>query len=290
MNKYSFLLIITIFFTASQSIAQIHTFNSKEPTTIIKEIKRENGQLYNLIITLPPDYHPKKEYKILYYLDAWWLKDLVMGCYRIKSLASKTISNNLEEVILVGISSVGDERAWNRQRNMDFTPSKFNSKFKLKFGEEELNETTSGGAEEFLQFFKDQIITPIENEYTIDSTTRGLMGHSFGGLLGLYTYLEHSKLFVNYLLISPAVWWNQSEIFKDKGTIVNKRESSIFIAVGTSESEILKSPLVKLVEKIKSEKNGKLRMTYKQYDNADHHSVLPQAIYDGIEYIYTKTK
>jgi predicted alpha/beta superfamily hydrolase len=116
------------------------------------------------------------------------------------------------------------------------------------------------------------------------------MGHSFGGLLGLYTYLEHSKLFVNYLLISPAVWWNQSEIFKDKGTIVNKRESNIFIAVGTSESEILKSPLVKLVEKIKSEKNGKLRMTFKQYDNADHHSVLPQAIYDGIEYIYTKTK
>ena len=223
-------------------------------------------------------------------MDAWWLKDLVMGCYRIKSLASKTISNNLEEVILVGISSVGDERAWNRQRNMDFTPSKFNSKFKLKFGEEELNETTSGGAEEFLQFFKDQIITPIENEYKIDSTTRGLMGHSFGGLLGFYTYLEHSKLFVNYLLISPAVWWNQSEIFKDKGTIVNKRESNIFIAVGTSESEILKSPLVKLVEKIKSEKNGKLRMTYKQYDNADHHSVLPQAIYDGIEYIYTKTK
>ena len=131
MNKYSFLLIITIFFTASQSIAQIHTFNSKEPTTIIKEIKRENGQLYNLIITLPPDYQPKKEYKILYYLDAWWLKDLVMGCYRIKSLASKTISNNLDELILVGISSVGDERAWNRQRNMDFTPSKFNSKFKL---------------------------------------------------------------------------------------------------------------------------------------------------------------
>jgi hypothetical protein len=31
-------------------------------------------------------------------------------------------------------------------------------------------------------------------------------------------------------------------------------------------------------------------MTYKQYENATHNSVIPQGIYDGIELFYTKSK
>lgn len=288
MNPYSFLVILTIFFTASLSHAQKYTFDSVEPTTVIKEIKRDNGQLYNLIITLPFDYQKEKEYKILYYLDAWWLKDLVTGGYRILSLSNKTKTNNMEDVILVGISSVGDERAWNRQRNMDFTPSKFNLKIKINMGEVPINETTTGGAEDFLQFFKQQIITSIESEYKVDSASRGIMGHSLGGLLGFYSYLNHSDLFSNYILLAPSVWWNDSEIFRDKVSIVSKRESKIFTAMGTAEIKMMKGPMGILVEKIKSENNGKLKFTYKQYENADHHSVLPQAIYDGMEWMYTK--
>uniref|UniRef100_UPI0035933D70 alpha/beta hydrolase n=1 Tax=Aquiflexum sp. TaxID=1872584 RepID=UPI0035933D70 len=275
MNKYSFLLIITIFYTASQSHAQNYTFDSVEPTTDTREIKRGNGQLYNLIITLPLDYQKEKEYKILYYLDAWWLKDLVSGCYRILSLSNKTKSNNMEDVILVGISSVGDEQAWNRQRNMDFTPSKYNLNYKINFGKIPLDEATTGGAEEFLQFFKQQIIPSIESDYKVDSASRGLLGHSLGGLLGFYSYLNNSDLFSNYILLAPSVWWNDSEIFRDKASIVSKRESKMFTAMGTAEIKMMKEPMGILVEKINSEKNGKLKMTYRQYENADHHSVLP---------------
>ncbi len=279
-----------IFFTASLSHAQNHTFDSVEPTTVTREIKRDNGQLYNLIITLPFDYQKGKEYKILYYLDAWWLKDLVSGCYRLLSLSNKTTTNNMEDVILVGISSVGDERAWNLQRNMDFTPSKFNSNLKFNLGEVPLDETTTGGAEEFLLFFKQQIIPSIESDYKVDSASRGIMGHSLGGLLGFYSYLNHSDLFSNYILLAPSVWWNDSEIFRDKASVVSKRESKMFTAMGTAEIKMMKGPMAILVEKIKSENNGKLKFTYKQYENADHHSVLPQAIYDGMELIYTKSK
>ncbi len=270
--------------------AQKHLFDSVEPSTIIKEIKNELGQPYNLIITLPADYQTDKEYKILYYLDAWWLKDLVMGCYRIKSLSAKTIANNMEDVILVGVSSVGDEKAWNRQRNMDFTPSKYNLNIKINFGEVPLDESTTGGADAFLRFFKNEIIQSVESEFPVDKTTRGLLGHSFGGLLGFYSYLEHSDLFTNYLLISPAVWWNQSEIFQDRTSFVNKRESNLFIAVGTSEANMLQLPLADLIGKLKSAKNENLNFNYKQYEHADHHSVLPQAIYDGIGFLYTKSK
>lgn len=289
MTKQLTILLIALLFTIIDTKAQKHTFDSVEPTTVTKEIKRDNGQVYNLIVTLPLGYQAGKEYKILYYLDAWWLEKLVTGCYRLLSLSNKTKSNNLEDVILVGISSVGDERAWNLQRNMDFTPSKFNLKLEFNLGEVPLDETTTGGAEEFLQFFRQDIISYIESEYKVDSASRGIMGHSLGGLLGFYSYLNHSDLFSNYILLAPSVWWNDSELFQDKASMISKRESHMFAAMGTAEIKMMKEPMGNLVEELESEENGKLRITYRQYENEDHHSVLPQAIYDGIELIYTKS-
>jgi predicted alpha/beta superfamily hydrolase len=78
MTKLFSIIIILLLFVSEDIHAQKHKFDSTEPKTITKEIKRDGGQSYKLIITLPPDYKPEREYKILYYLDAWWLQDL--GC------------------------------------------------------------------------------------------------------------------------------------------------------------------------------------------------------------------
>ena len=122
MNRYLFFILLFTCLSATGIFGQKHSFDSNPPQTVIKEVRNENGKLYELIITLPPDYQPENEYIVLYYLDAWWLRDLVPGCYRIKNLSNKTLANNMHEVILVGISSVGNETDWNRQRNMDYTP------------------------------------------------------------------------------------------------------------------------------------------------------------------------
>jgi predicted alpha/beta superfamily hydrolase len=196
----------------------------------------------------------------------------------------------MDDVILVGVSSVGDEKAWNRQRNMDFTPSKYNLKLVFDWGGEKLNDSTTGGAENFLQFFKNQIIKSVESEYKVDSTSRCILGHSFGGLLGFYLYINHSELFSNYILLAPSVWWNESEIFQDRTSIVSKRDVNIFIAMGTEEIILMKKPMAALVKELQSETNKKLKLIYKQYENEDHNSVLPQSIYDGIEFIFQKSK
>lgn len=288
MLKLFSILFVSMFFIVADIYAQKHGFDSNQPQTIVEEIKRDNGQLYNLFITLPADFNPEKEYKILYYLDAWWLNDLVKGCYRIKSLSNKSLANNMVELILVGISSVGNERAWNKQRNMDFTPSKYNLKLVFNTGEEQLNESTSGGAEEFLQFFKQHIIHQVESKYKVDPSSRGILGHSLGGLFGFYAYVNHHELFSNYILVAPSVWWNESEIFQDKESIVSKRNAKMFISMGTSEIGMMRIPMAVLIEELKQEKNNKLILNYRPYENADHHSVLPQSIYDGIEFLYTK--
>jgi predicted alpha/beta superfamily hydrolase len=288
MRKIFFLLLITFLFETTAVNSQGLTFDSKEPQTNIQDIKNENGKPYRLVVTLPSGYQDGKEYKVLYYLDAWWLKELVTGCYRIKSMSSE-----MDEVILVGILAVGDEKDWHIQRNMDYTPSVYDLSWlnlKIEFGGMALDENTTGGAVSFMQFLKHKVIPTVEQEYNIDADTRGILGHSFGGLLGFYSFVKHNDLFANYILIAPAIWWNNSEIFQDKASLLSQKEAKMFIAMGTGEINMLKIPLANLVEELKSKTNEKLEMTYKQYENATHNSVIPQGIYDGIELFYTKSK
>lgn len=288
MNIFFSLLLMTLIFEAPKSKAQEFLKASDQPQTIIKLIKNDQGGSFELLITLPPAYQPEKEYKILYYLDAYWLKDLVMGCYRIK-----TLSSDMEEVILVGILSVGTEKDWHKQRNMDFTPSVYDiSKMKLKieFGGVTLDESTTGGGENFMQFLKNRVIPTVEKEFKVDANTRGILGHSFGGLLAFYSFVNHNELFANYILLAPAIWWNESEIFQDKTSLLSQKEAKMFIAMGTGEINMLKIPLGDLTEELKSQENKNLEMIFKKYENATHNSVIPQGIYDGIEMIYTKQK
>ena len=63
--------------------------------TVYSEDKDE----YILKITFPRNYNSDKEYKTLYYLDAYWLAEITLGSYTILDLC-----NYVEDVVFVGIS------------------------------------------------------------------------------------------------------------------------------------------------------------------------------------------
>ena len=81
--------------------------------TVYSEDKDE----YILKITFPRNYNSDKEYKTLYYLDAYWLAEITLGSYTILDLC-----NYVEDVVFVGISLNGTQKDWHKQRDMDFTP------------------------------------------------------------------------------------------------------------------------------------------------------------------------
>jgi len=248
--------------------------------TVIKELQNEENRKYKLLITLPPKYEKEKRYKVLYYLDAWWLSELVKGSYGINYIA-----NEIEEVILVGISSVGDEDEWNKQRNMDYTPSAYDQekmKVTMQGGNVELNDRTTGGAEKFMCFLKEEIFKYVESEYKIEKETRGLLGHSFGGLFGCYSLINHNKVFKNYILISPSIWWNRTELLSDSKKLKLKSESNIFIVYGSKEVSFLIDPIKKMKNLLEN------NLEFKEYNGANHHSILPVGIYDGIKEIYSR--
>lgn len=257
------------------------------PETITKEIESEAGNKYELIITLPINYNKGKTYKILYYLDAWWLSELVKGSYRVNYLTKE-----MEEVILVGLSIRGDEDAWNKQRNKDYTPSVYNMekmKISMKSGTVELTAGTTGGAEQFIQFMKSVVFNEIESNYNIDKETRGILGHSFGGLFGYHCLINHNDLFKNYILISPSIWWNKSEFITAENIKKIKRNANIYVVAGKSESKMLIAAIRRMTDALKEIKNDRIRIEPREYEGMDHHSILPTGIYDGIETIYSKS-
>ena len=260
--------------------------HKNELETIIKEVESDEGKKYELIITLPINYNDERTYKTLYYLDGWWLSDLVKGSYRINYLTKE-----MEEVILVGLSIKGDEDAWNKQRNKDYTPSKYDKekmKITMKSGTVVLKEETTGGAEEFIRFMKGVVFDEIESTYNIDKESRGILGHSFGGLFGYYCLINHTEFFKNYILISPSIWWNKSEFLAIENIKRIKRDVNIYVVVGKSESKMLITPIRKMTEGLEEIKNERNRIESKEYEGMDHHSILPTGIYEGLELIYRK--
>lgn len=240
-----------------------------------------------IIITLPSGFDPKIEYKALYYVDAWWLEDLVAGTYRLKDL-----STQMDQVILVGISSIGNETDWHRQRNRDFTPTAYSVRkmgVTMAPGDIPMNESTTGFADEFMNFITDQVIGTVENDYKIDAGTRGFLGHSFGGLFGFHALMKHTDVFTNYILLSPSEWWNKSELLEEFATMNTERKVRMCIALGGKESGMLMNAVNMLVDDLRTKHADTIDLKFMMYENATHNSVLPQGIYDSVEWMYVKT-
>jgi predicted alpha/beta superfamily hydrolase len=257
---------------------------------------------YILKITFPRNYNPEKEYKTLYYLDAYWLIDITIGSYTILDFCEY-----VENVVFVGIS-YNSETEWSKQRNMDFTPSPFknlglfenlnklSSKLKTKVtvktaGIYELKEENTGGASLFLDFLEKKIIKFVEGKYPNLNKRRGLLGHSFGGLFGFYALQNRPELFQDLLLISAATSWNSSELINTKKFTKlkeSKNKIKLYHSYGVNEirgTRTSNNNLSKIITELELEN---LSYKFDPIENTNHHSVLSRAIYDGLLYLYEK--
>jgi len=282
MKRIVLLSIILMMFNLNK--LQSQTISKNESKTIVKSVKSEEGHEYELLVRLPPNYNNQNNYKVLYYLDGWWLSELVNGSYRLLDL-----TQNMEEVILVGISIEGDEAAWHIQRNRDYTPSTYDKekmRFSMKGGTYELNEETTGGGEDFIEFLKGVVFHEIESIYNVDKENRGILGHSFGGLFAYYCLVQYPNLFNNYILISPAIWWNKSELLTDDIKSKIDAEANIYVVMGELENNMLKRPIEELKEELTKRENEENILEFREYNEMDHHSILPIGIYEGMQILY----
>jgi hypothetical protein len=254
--------------------------------TITKIVTGEKHILYSEIIEedkeywvhLPMNYeNSKNRYPVLYITDGDEHFHLAAGTTEFMS--SQYV---IPELIVVAI--------FHKDRNHDLTPT---HSLKNLDGFESDGAKVSGGGEKLLQFIEKELIPKIESTYRT-APYRIFAGHSLGGLLAVYAYLNHNQLFNTFISMDPALTWDnhycerilknstyQSPGLKSKLYISSahnapygERDESPFRLSHNSFSEILKS---KQVENTKHD----------YFENRNHLTVPYKSLYAGLAYAFS---
>lgn len=170
------------------------------PGIATHSVTAANGRVYQLYVHLPPGYSESNStsYPVLYLTDA---ETEVMAMY-VGIANFLRITQRIRDVILVGIAD-GDVGVHGSLRRLDYTPTRLPA-----------NSTTSGGADEFLDFVHAVAMPLIDDVYRTDASDRGLWGYSFGGALAAHALLNRPGMFQRYVMASPSVAWDDRLLVK----------------------------------------------------------------------------
>ncbi|HAI75289.1 MAG TPA: hypothetical protein DCM08_03505 [Microscillaceae bacterium] len=164
------------------------------------------NERYKIHIKLPPNYQPNRSYPVVYHLDA----DVAIydQLQKIDSLHRLGAA----EVVLVALGYGKDKDYWKKARKRDFRPIKPNAWMVPE--NRHADSTENNGAADFLQFFENELIPQIEQQYAIDPNRRTFSGYSLGGLFGMYVLFQKPQLFAQHIAISPSLWWDEKVCFQ----------------------------------------------------------------------------
>ena len=179
--------------------------------------RASNGVDYALIVHVPPECR-LGGCPALYVLDGLaWLPTFA------KAEDDLIARHRMAPQILVGVAYANAINTGNLRKH-DFTPA---------FGR---TPNQTGGADMFLQVLRDEIIPYAEGHLPIDPNERGLAGHSYAGLFAAYTLAHAPDLFDRYLIMSPALWFDDGKIYDVALTPV-EHARTVFLAADTPRGE-----------------------------------------------------
>lgn len=232
----------------------------------------EVGDSFLIQVALPSSFTNSGEtYPVVYVLDA--NKSFGMATDIVDWLS---FGGEIPEAVVVGISYQQD---WWQKRSRDYTPTMDKTN---PWGEWPL----AGGADKFIRFIDVELNPTIEARYRIDKTNQTLVGLSFGGLFAQYVLLARTELFDNYLIVNPALVWNNNYVFgltKDFITTHQNTKIRVFTAVGLLDEERIIEPWKRMNELMHSQPLANLSWIARAYENHTHFSLLPIAMTDGLK-------
>lgn len=254
------------------------------------------GKEYHLHISFPSNYSTKDtiSYPVLYVLDG---NDLFQSFHSAQRYMN--YGGELEDVIIVGISSGNDLRSWYLNRFYDYSPSvdtiseiETEEAFGLARGA-----VKTGGAERFLKVIKTEIVPFIDKHYKTNGD-KGIAGVSLGGLFTAYCFINSDGYFTHFGINSPSLYWNKEELLNKAMTkIKNIRENKIqwnipptkvFISVGKLEDPSMVSTMVKLSTYLEDLDYDRIDLDWQIFENETHTSVLPANLSRTLSVLYGK--
>lgn len=161
--------------------------------TDVREMRsRSNGRRYQIFTARPLQPAPPEGYAVVYVLDA----NIMFGTM-VDTARSFSRRPYGRPTLVIGIGYPADLDA-QRERAVDLTPS---------VSADPPADGSTGGAEGFLAFLREELKPDIEARFAIDRSNRTLFGHSYGGLFTLYALVNDPALFDHYVAASPSIWF-----------------------------------------------------------------------------------
>lgn len=268
-------LSISNVFALNKSDSSIKSFQLSN-TIVDRFMSHSNGIHYNLYIHLPKNYGlSTKHYPIIYLLDADY--SFLLAKQIIEHLSDR---NRIEEYIIVGIAYADFEYKKNRTR--DYTPSYVSDG---GYGAE--YQKYSGGAKKFYRFVNKELMPYMSKHYRIKKNTT-FVGHSFGGLFGIYLLLNHPETFDNYIIASPSLWYDDHLLLKaakNKQTFSVNKPIKLLLFIGEKENDgdyRMVDDVKNLNIIINKKIHQNLMSTLNIIPNMDHDTVFPSALTLGL--------
>ncbi|QCE41841.1 alpha/beta hydrolase [Psychroserpens sp. NJDZ02] len=265
---YTFCLFSMLSLAQNIEIGQVKTLQS----TILNEAR-------DYWVYLPENYNntnfKNQEYPVIYLLDG-------EKYFHVTSGMVKNLSNGyyplIPECIVVAIK--------NTNRSRDLTPTTVDS---LSY--------QNGGADIFETFITDELIPEINKNYnTLDYKI--LIGHSFGGLFAINSFLKETPQFNAYIAIDPSLWWDNEVLVKKlKNSIptTDFKRRTLFFANANSignqktpskQHEAHFTAKKNMIEILEASIAKNLNLNTKYYKDEDHGSVVLPSLIDGLRSVF----
>lgn len=232
------------------------------------------GHPYDVYVHLPAGYATAtQKYPVLYVVDGD--NDFAPT---LEYLGLLMAEYHIPEPIFVAIGDGGAIGSPGNKRNRDFTPTATAAM------------PESGGAPAFLGFIEQELFPLIETTYRADPAQRTYYGYSMGGLFGTYVLFQKPTLFRNILLGSPALGYDNSQIFSiEQAYYTAHRELPVhvFLEVGALETAGQKEPYQRLVQLLQARKYTGLDLHTVVIDRATHLTGKPDAMLKALGWAYT---
>jgi predicted alpha/beta superfamily hydrolase len=214
------------------------------------------GETRSYFVHRPASYElGSARYPVLIVLDAEW--DFQHASTTVDFLADE---NQIPAMLVVGIP--------NTDRGRDLIPQ--------------------NGAENFLKFITTELIPKLDQDFRTQPY-RILVGHSNGGLFGLYALIGAPGVFTGYVLASPVLGDDDRELPKTVGSFLETHEgaaASVYLTLA-NETDMLSVTweLSSYFQQLAS-RDSSSSFAFRQYPDENHGTILLPSLYDGLQFVF----
>ena len=212
---------------------------------------------------------PAQKFETLYVLDGDWNAKIV-----VETVDFLQSVGFMPPVIVVSVPNFFDDKGVN-SRDHDLTPTVLP------------HEARSGGAANFLSFLKTELVPYVNAHYPTNGVNL-IHGHSYGGLFLIYAIANDPTVFDGYLILDPAMWWDDFRISKsldEKIAAIPTQGKAIYIA-GRNGAAFKGMGIHSLQPVFENKAPKELHWNLVAYPNETHDSMKFKATFDALKFMY----